>query len=365
MAVAASCRASGRSRSGHVVRALLANGEVLRLARCFHGAAAVEPSTGRPPKLLDQIRHALRRRHYSPRTEEAYLSWIRRFILFHGTRHPAELTDADVTSFLTHLAVREHVSASTQNQALGALLFLYRHVIGRDLDHLGDVARARTPERLPVVLGRDEVRTVLSELEGAFRLMGLLLYGSGLRLTECLELRVKDVDIERRQVIVRRGKGDKDRCVPLPDAARALLPDHLRRVRRIFESDLERSVGGVVLPAGMARKYPNAARQWGWQFVFPAGRVCRDPRFGGPTRYHLHESAVQREVAAAVRRTRIAKRVSCHTFRHSFATHLLEDGYDIRTVQELLGHRDVSTTMIYTHVLKRGAAGVRSPADAL
>jgi integron integrase len=322
-------------------------------------------SPAQPPKFLDQVRSTLRRRHYSRRTEEAYVSWIRRYNMFHGTTHPAKLSDADVTTFLTHLAVREHVSASTQNQALGALLFLYRQVVGRDVGNLGDVSRARTPERLPVVMGREEVRSVLSELGGTFRLIGLLLYGSGLRLTECLELRIKDLDLERRQIIVRRGKGDKDRAVPLPESARALLPDHLRVVRRTFEADQQDDVGGVALPSGLARKYPNASRQWAWQFVFPAGRVCRDERWGGPTRFHLHESAVQREVAAAVRRTRIAKRVTCHTFRHSFATHLLEDGYDIRTVQELLGHRDVSTTMIYTHVLRRGAAGVRSPADAL
>jgi len=325
----------------------------------------VAPSPAQPPKLLDRVRRTLRRRHYSRRTEEAYVSWIRRYILFYCTTHPATLTDADVTAFLTHLAVREHVSASTQNQALGALLFLYRHVIGRDVGNLGDVSRARTPERLPVVLGREEVRAVLNELTGTFRLIGLLLYGSGLRLTECLELRVKDLDLERRQIIVRRGKGDKDRAVPLPESVRALLPDHLRLVRRTFEADHQHGVGGVAMPSGLGRKFPNAPREWAWQFVFPAGRVCRDPQWGGPTRFHLHESAVQREVTAAARRSGIAKRATCHTFRHSFATHLLEDGYDIRTVQELLGHRDVSTTMIYTHVLRRGASGVRSPADAL
>lgn len=293
------------------------------------------------------------------------MSWIRRYIRHHGTVHPEKLADEHVIGFLTYLAVHEHVSASTQNQALGALLFLYRQVIGRDLGGLGDAVRARTPERLPVVMSRDEVRLVLSELEGTFRLIGLLLYGSGLRLAECLELRVKDLDFDRRQIVVRRGKGDKDRVVPLPDSARTLLPDHLRRVQRQFDADRRAQVGAVALPGGLARKYPNAGTEWMWQFVFPAGRVCRDPQWGGPTRFHLHESAVQREVTAAVRRSGINKRVTCHTFRHSFATHLLEDGYDIRTVQELLGHRDVSTTMIYTHVLRRGAAGVRSPADGL
>ena len=318
-----------------------------------------------PPRLLDQVRLVLRRRHYSHRTEEAYLGWMRRYIAFHGLRHPRELPDEAITTYLTHLAVRERVSASTQNQALNALLFLYRQVLGRELGALGDTVRARTPERLPVVLARDEVRAVLGELTGEYRLIGLLLYGSGLRLLECLELRVKDVDLARRQIIVRRGKGQKDRAVPLPEAVTALLPDHLREVQRVFEADGRAGLGGVALPEGIGRKFPNAARQWGWQFLFPAGRVCRDPRWGPPTRFHLHETAVQREVTAAVRRVGITKRVTCHTFRHSFATHLLEDGYDIRTVQELLGHRDVSTTMIYTHVLRRGASGVRSPADGL
>ncbi len=318
-----------------------------------------------PPRLLDQVRLVLRRRHYSHRTEEAYLGWMRRYIAFHGLRHPRELPDDAITAYLTHLAVRERVSASTQNQALNALLFLYRQVLGRELGALGDTVRARTPERLPVVLARDEVRAVLATLTGEYRLIGLLLYGSGLRLLECLELRVKDVDLARRQIIVRRGKGQKDRAVPLPEAVTALLPDHLREVQRVFEADGRNGLGGVTLPEGIGRKFPNAATQWGWQFLFPAGRVCRDPRWGPPTRFHLHETAVQREVTAAVRRVGITKRVTCHTFRHSFATHLLEDGYDIRTAQELLGHRDVSTTMIYTHVLRRGASGVRSPADGL
>ena len=323
------------------------------------------PPVSQPPRLLEQVRLALRRRHYSHRTEEAYVGWMRRYIAFHGLRHPRDLGEADITAYLSHLAVRERVSASTQNQALNALLFLYREVLGRDLGALGDTVRARTPERLPVVMSRDEVRTVLGELPGVFRLIGLLLYGSGLRLLECLELRVKDVDPGRRQIIVRRGKGEKDRAVPLPDAVCALMPDHLRDVRRVFESDGQAGLGGVVMPDGLDRKFPNASHEWGWQFLFPAGRVCRDARWGPPTRFHLHESAVQREVTAAARRAGIAKRVTCHTVRHSFATHLLEDGCDIRTVQELLGHRDVSTTMIYTHVLRRGASGVKSPADGL
>jgi integron integrase len=318
-----------------------------------------------PPRLLDRVRQALRLRHYSPRTEDAYVAWIRRFILFHRKTHPQLLGEADVTAFLTHLAVTEQVSASTQNQALGAILFLYRHVLTRELEGLDGIVRARRPERLPVVLSRGEVRALLQLLPGVFRTIGTLLYGGGLRLNECLELRVKDVDFDRRQIVVRRGKGDKDRTVPLPASVRDALLQHLAHVHQMFDADRRAGVGGVVLPHGLARKYPSAPTEWAWQFVFPAGRVCRDARFGGPTRYHLHESAVQRAVTAAVRASGLGKKVSCHTFRHSFATHLLEDGYDIRTVQELLGHRDVSTTMIYTHVLSRGALGVRSPADSL
>ena len=270
-----------------------------------------------------------------------------------------------MVAFLSHLAVHGQVSASTQNQALGAILFLYRHVLKRDLTDLGGTVRARMPERLPVVLSRAEVRAVLGQLRGVPWIIAALLYGGGLRLSECLELRVKDLDFERSQVFVRRGKGNKDRVVPLPGLVKARLAEHLQRVREVFDGDRRAGVGGVALPEGLSRKYPNASQEWPWQFVFPAGRVCQDARWGGPTRFHLHDTAVQREVAAAVRRAGLGKRVSCHTFRHSFATHLLEDGYDIRTVQELLGHRDVSTTMIYTHVLQRGALGVRSPADQL
>jgi len=319
----------------------------------------------RKPRLLDQVRQALRLGHYSQRTEEAYVAWIRRFILFHGKRHPQEMGKREVVAFLTHLAVNVQVSASTQNQALGAILFLYRYVLRRELNSLDGTVRARTPERLPVVLSRAEVRAVLGQLDGVFWIVGALLYGGGLRLGECLELRVKDVEFDRRQLFVRRGKGGKDRVVPLPELVKEPLRLHLTRVRDIFDQDRAAGIGGVVLPDALARKYPNASREWAWQFVFPAGRVCRDPRWGGPTRFHLHETAVQRAVAAAVRRAVPGRRASCHTFRHSFATHLLEDGYDIRTVQELLGHSDVSTTMIYTHVLERGALGVRSPADRL
>lgn len=317
------------------------------------------------PRLLDQVRHTLRLGHYSLRTEEAYVTWIRRFILFHDKRHPSEMGEREVVAFLTHLAVERHVSVSTQNQALGAVLFLYRKVLRRELADLTAVVRARRPMRLPVVLSRGEVQAVLNQLGGVPWMVGALLYGSGLRLNECLALRVKDVDFERRQIVVRQGKGAKDRVVPLPGLVVPRLEGHLGRVRALFDADRKAGVGGVVIPDGLSRKYPTAPLEWPWQFVFPAGRVCREPRWGGPTRYHLHETAIQREVAAAVRRAALGKRISCHAFRHSLATHVLEDGYDIRTVQELLGHRDVSTTMIYTHVLQRGALGVRSPADRL
>jgi len=316
-------------------------------------------------RLLDRVREAVRTRHYSRRTEEAYVHWIRRFIVFHEKRHPREMGAPEVSAFLTWLAVERRVSASTQNQALSALLFLYRQVLRQDVGDLPSVVRARTPERLPVVLSRDEVSSVLKQLDGATRLVVLLLYGSGLRLQECLELRVKDIDVERNQVVVRRGKGQKDRLTTMAASAKPLLVPHLEAVKRQHNDDLACGFGRVVLPYALDRKYPNASTEWAWQFVFPASRMCRDPRFGPPSRYHLHESVIQRAVAAATRRAGIPKRVSCHTFRHSFATHLLEDGYDIRTVQELLGHADVSTTMIYTHVLSRGGLGVRSPADRL
>lgn len=325
----------------------------------------MDSSNARAPRLLDRVRQTLRLGHYSPRTEEAYIAWTRRFILHHGKRHPSDMGADEVVAFLTHLAVNERVSASTQNQAMAAVMFLYTRVLKRDLGKLGAVARGHVEQRLPVVLTRAEVRAVLARLNGVPRMVAMLLYGAGLRLNECLELRVKDVDVERRQIVVRRGKGDKDRSVPLPDVVREALTTHLLRVRRLHEQDLAAGFGAVVLPDGLARKYPNAATSWPWQFLFPAGRICRDPRWGGPTRYRVHETVIQREVGRAVGEAGLSKRATCHTFRHSFATHLLEDGYDIRTVQELLGHADVSTTMIYTHVLQRGALGVRSPADRL
>ena len=318
-----------------------------------------------PPKLLDRVRDAIRARHYSRRTEVAYVAWIRRYIGFHQLAHPSTLGAPDISTFLTWLATKRQVSASTQNQALAALLFLYEHVLQVRLGQVEHVVRAKQPLRLPVVLSREEVAAVLVLLEGTLWIIGMLLYGSGLRLEECLELRVKDIDFDRNQIAVRRGKGQKDRTTMLPATVIERLRKHLAEVRRLHAADLEDGVGRVVLPDALERKYPNAATDWGWQFVFPASRICRDPRWGLPSRFHLHESAVQKGIAAAVRRSGIAKRVGPHTLRHSFATHLLEDGYDIRTVQELLGHKDVSTTMIYTHVLNRGALGVKSPADRL
>jgi len=318
-----------------------------------------------PPKLLDRVRDTIRTRHYSRRTEEAYVHWIRRFIVFHDKKHPSTMGADEIAAFLTWLAVRQHVSASTQNQALSAILFLYRGVLRMEVGSIEVAPRARMPQTLPVVLSRDEVGRVLKPLTGTLGIIGVLLYGAGLRLQECLELRVKDVDFDNHQLMIRRGKGQKDRRTMLPQVVEERLRAHLAEVKRQHERDLAAGVGRVVLPFALDRKYPNASTEWAWQFVFPAMRICRDPQFGLPTRFHLHESVVQKAVAGAARKAGLTKRVGCHTFRHSFATHLLEDGYDIRTVQELLGHADVSTTMIYTHVLNRGALGVRSPADRL
>ncbi len=318
-----------------------------------------------PPKLLDRVRQTIRTRHYSPRTEEAYVHWIRRYILFHGKKHPSTMGAPEISAFLTWLAVERQVSASTQNQALSAVLFLYKHVLAIDIGAVPPVVRARTPERLPVVLSREEVAAILKQLTGTMRLIVMLLYGTGVRIEECVDMRIKDLDFDRDQIIVRQGKGRKDRVTMLPSAAREALTKHLEDVRRIHERDLAKGFGRVVLPFALDRKFPNAPTEWRWQFVFPAGRICRDPRFGPPSRYHLHESVVQKALAEATGRAGITKRVSPHVMRHSFATELLENGYDIRTVQELLGHRDVSTTMIYLHVMRKGALGVKSPMDRL
>lgn len=320
---------------------------------------------GLPPALVERARAVLRLRHFSASTEQAYLDWIRRYGKFHGGQDPAGLGAEHVRAFLSALATRGRVSASTQNQALAALLFLYRDVLGQELPWLDGFARAAGPVRLPVVLARDEVRAILSHLEGAPRLMAALLYGSGLRLLECCRLRVKDLDFARSQILVRRGKGDKDRVTMLPAALKGELAAHLARVRRQWQNDLAAGAGWVELPGALARKLPSAGRDWAWQWVFPATRGYVDRETGQSRRHHLHETVVQQAVRRAVLAAGIPKRATCHTFRHSFATHLLEDGSDIRTVQELLGHRDVATTMIYTHVLNRGPAGVRSPVDRL
>jgi integron integrase len=328
-------------------------------------ASPIPPGGPQPPRLLDRVRLAIRARHYSTRTEEAYVAWIKRYIFFHGKRHPAEMGADEVTRFLSSLALHDRVSASTQNQALSALLFLYQEVLQQDLPWLDSVVRAKTSVRLPVVLTRNEVQAVLSHVRGTPRLMATLLYGAGLRLLECARLRVKDVDFDANQILVRGGKGDKDRVTLLPASVKADLARHLESARRQHEADLRHNAGWVALPGALDRKYPNAGREWAWHWVFPATRIYVDRDTGKRRRHHLHESVLQRAFKDAVRPAGIAKPATCHTFRHSFATHLLEDGYDIRTVQELLGHTDVSTTMIYTHVLNRGPAAVRSPADRL
>jgi integron integrase len=317
------------------------------------------------PRLLDRVREALRSRHYSRRTEEAYVAWICRYIVFHDKRHPIEMGAGEITRFLTDLAVRGKVAASTQNQALSALLFLYREVLNQDIPWLEDVVRAKRTRRLPVVLTRGEIRAVLDQLRGAPRLMALLLYGAGLRVLECARLRVKDIDLTSNQIVVRAGKGDRDRLTMLPASVKASLARHLELAKRQHEKDLARGAGWVELPGALLQEYPNAGKEWGRQWVFPATRIYIDRGTGQRRRHHLHETVLQRAVAHAVRRAGIGKPATCHTFRHSFATHLLEDGYDIRTVQELLGHRDVSTTMIYTHVLNRKPAEVSSPADRM
>lgn len=319
--------------------------------------------TADKPKLLDRTRAALRSRHYSRRTEEAYVGWIKRFIFFHGKRHPASMGGEQVNAFLTYLAVEEHVSASTQGQALSALLFLYRYVLDDPLPWIDDIVRARRPFRVPVVLTAGEVRQVLDCLSGVPRLVALLLYGGGLRLLECLRLRVKDVNFARYEIFVRDPKGRRDRVTVFPRAAEALLRDHLREVKAQHERDLAAGYGTVDLPGALERKLPSASREWAWQWVFPAASRWRNEETGLERRHHVHESVIQKAMKEAVTASGLPKRATCHTLRHSFATHLLERGQDIRTVQELLGHRDVSTTMIYTHVLRLGAKGVRSPLD--
>jgi len=316
-----------------------------------------------PVSLLDRVRDRIRIKHYSIRTEQAYCDWIRRFIIFHGKRHPSELGAEEVEAFLTSLAVQWRVAAPTQNQAKSALLFLYKEVLGAELPWLDGIQKAKAPVRLPVVLTRNEVASVLARLEGVHRLIGALLYGTGLRIMEAMRLRVQDVEFSRREILVRDGKGNKDRVTMLPVRLTGPLRDQIAHARELHRGDLADGFGAVWLPFALDRKYPRAAREWGWQYVFPTGARSIDPRDGAERRHHLTDQVFQRAMKNAVRAIGVAKPATPHTLRHSFATHLLESGYDIRTVQELLGHSDVATTMIYTHVLNRGCRAVVSPLD--
>jgi integron integrase len=315
------------------------------------------------PKLLDQVRDIIRRKHYSIRTEQAYTDWIKRFIIYHGKRHPREMAEEEVAEFLTHLARDRDVSPSTQNQALSALLFLYKEVLKHEIGWLEKVERAKKPPKLPVVLSRGEVKQIFAHLHGMPKLMAGLLYGSGLRLMECVRLRIKDIDFELAQITVRDAKGGKDRVTMLPLNLSEPLRRHLLRVKAQHEQDLEDGFGSVHLPFALARKFPKAAREWAWQYAFPSSRLAIDPRTGEKRRHHIAEGILQNALKRAVDTAGIVKRANCHSLRHSFATHLLTKGHDIRTVQELLGHKDVSTTMIYTHVLNRPGIGVKSPLD--
>ncbi|CAG0943030.1 Tyrosine recombinase XerD [Candidatus Brocadiaceae bacterium] len=319
----------------------------------------------KPKKLLEQVRDLIRLKHYSIRTEQTYLSWMKRYILFHNKRHPNDMGSAEIETFLSHLAVNLKVSASTQNQAFNALLFLYREVLKKDLDESIHAIRAKRPRRLPTVMTKEETMKVIGALSGDFQLMVKLIYGSGLRLMECLRLRVKDIDFDNNHIVIRDAKGMKDRVTVLPENLKPLLREHLRRVKMQHDHYLAKGFGHVYLPYALARKYPNADKEWGWQYAFPAKGVSKDPRTGEMRRHHLHENSLQKAVKNAVHLAGMTKQVSVHTFRHSFATHLLEAGHDIRTVQELLGHKDVSTTMIYTHVLNRPGISVKSPLDTI
>lgn len=323
------------------------------------------PVVNDKPRLLDQVRNIIRCKHYSIRTEQSYIDWIRRYILYHNKQHPKDLGERHISDFLTHLAVDRRVASSTQNQALCAIVFLYKSVLGSEPGDFKDMIRAKRPERLPVVFTTDEVKQILLQLDGPRWLMGQLLYGAGLRVMECMRLRVKDVDFGYRQIVVRDGKGNKDRVTMLPEIIIDSLQRHLAGVKKIHELDLKAGYGAVYLPYALERKYKNANRSWVWQYVFPASKRSIDPRSGNRRRHHLSESVIQRAVKNAIRKCEINKAGTCHSLRHSFATHLLEAGYDIRTVQELLGHKDVATTMIYTHVLNKGGKGVQSPGDKL
>lgn len=315
------------------------------------------------PKLLDQVREVIRMKHYSIRTEEAYVEWIKRYIFFHNKRHPVDMAEPEIRAFISDLASKRQVTASTQTVALSAILFLYREVLKKELPFIHGIERAKKAERRPVVFTQAEIKGVLSRLDGANYLVATLLYGAGLRLMDALRLRVKDIDFERNEITIREGKGEKDRVTMLPQSIKAQLQDHLKKVRVIHDADLRGGFGEVYLPNALERKYRSAAKEWIWQYVFPSRVLSMDPRSGKKRRHHTSQERVQRAVKNAINQSGIGKQGSCHTFRHSFATHLLENGYDIRTVQELLGHKDVRTTMIYTHVLNKGGRGVRSPLD--
>jgi len=314
-------------------------------------------------KLLDKVRVRIRLKGYSIRTEKSYVSWIKRFILFHGKRHPKELGKPEIEAFLSHLVMNLDVSSSTQNQAFNAILFLYNQVLETEMPEDINACRSKKPVRLPTVMTREEAMRVIRSMTGVHQLMAKLMYGSGLRVIECVRLRIKDTDFEMNQIVVRDGKGKKDRITVFPEEVKLALKEHLAYVKQLHERDLSNGFGNVYLPNALVRKYPNAEKQWGWQYVFPAKTLSVDPRSGMKRRHHVHVSNIQKAVNSAAKLAGIVKPVSCHIFRHSFATHILEDGYDIRTVQELLGHKDVSTTMVYTHVLNRGGKGVRSPLD--
>ena len=345
----------------HIVRAQAAREPLPQQKRL----QTPEKESAPNPMLLDQVRQAIRKRHYSHKTEEAYVGWIKRFIHFHDKCNPSEMGEKEIGEYLSSLATDFRVSASTQNQALNGILFLYHEVLGKNIGYVNGVVRAKRSRRLPVVLTSGEVKALLSQLDGTERLMATLLYGAGLRLMECCRLRVKDIDFVRNQIVVRAGKGNKDRYTMLPAAVKESLAGHLDLMKSRHRHDLDLGLGRVVLPNALDRKYPNAGKEWGWQWVFPASKYYMDRETRERYRHHLHESVIQKAVKEAARKAGISRPASCHTMRHSFATHLMEDGYDIRTVQELLGHKDVSTTMIYTHVLNRGGQGVCSPADRL
>jgi len=317
----------------------------------------------RPIKLLDQVRQRIRLKGYSIRTEKAYVSWIKRFILFHDKRHPNDMGKPEIEVFLSNLVLKSNVAASTQNQAFNAIIFLYKQVIDKDLPNDINAFRAKRPATLPVVMSREETMRVINVMSGVHQVMAIVMYGSGLRVQECIRLRVKDVDFEMNQIVVRNGKGKIDRITVFLDKIKLPIKSILERVKQIHKNDLSEGYGRVYLPYALARKYKNADTEWGWQYVFPASKISKDPRSGISMRHHMHVSSIQKATKKAVKMAKILKPASCHTFRHCFATHLLEDGYDIRTIQELLGHKDVSTTMIYTHVLNRGGKAVRSPVD--